>query len=368
MPPPSAHAMLRECFSSSPGVSPRVFSPDEWEALIRRASAERLLPALGSRLCDRGDAIPRDVADFLVAVEDMNRERNERILDDARTIAGLLNQVGIEPVFLKGAAFLVEGVYPEPGLRYLCDLDLLVPASRLGEAAGILEGQGYLRDTSDVLAHFRHHYPQLQRPLDADGAGSAPVELHHSLGHAVSRKLLSGEAMYSRSRLLQWRGVSIRIPSPEDLVTHHILHSQLHHSYRERIWPPLRAMYDLVMLAAHYKNRLDWTKVRQRFRDCGQENVFLLHMRQVNAALRMPEPFAIDLGLAGRMLWMRRQALLRWPVLRFFDPGYLFASALSRRFQFLQSIMSSPGGLRYALGMFFRRGFYSRLAADVMLR
>ena len=99
------------------------------------------------------------------------------------------------------------------------------------------------------MARFRHHYPQLQRPRGADSSRSAPVELHHSLGHGLSRKLLSGEDLLRGSSLKEWIGVRIRVPSPEHLVTHLILHAQLHHCYSERIWPPLRAMNDLAMVA-----------------------------------------------------------------------------------------------------------------------
>src|SRR5271165_3197596 len=103
-------------------------------------------------------AVPPATEAFLAAVEEMNEERNAQILDDARAIAESLNAIGIEPAFLKGAAYLVEGIYPLSG-RYLCDLDLLIPESRLADAAAVLESQGYQADTRDEMAPFRHHYP-----------------------------------------------------------------------------------------------------------------------------------------------------------------------------------------------------------------
>ncbi len=340
----------------------------DWDALIPAAAADLMLPGLYRRFKEIGVEIPADIGDFLAAVEEMNRERNERILDEAVEIARMLNGIGVAPVLLKGAAYLVEEIYLGSGCRYLCDLDLLIPASRSKLAIDALERQGYRADTSDRMARFRHHYPQMQRPHADDGSGSAPVELHHSLGHGVSRRLLSGEEVFRDSRLIEWRGVLVRVPSPEHLVIHLILHSQIHHAYSERIWPPLRAMQDLAMLNRHFASRLDWAAVRERFRQQGEEHTLLLHLLQVNKALGMPLPFAIRPGWKLRARWMRRQALNRFPSLRFLDPVYLLFSTLSRRVRFLRSVAVVPGGWKYAARTLLQRGFYGRLLAEISLR
>ena len=334
----------------------------DWDALIPAAASELMLPGLSRRLKEIGVETPPGTGDFLTAVEEMNCERNERILDEAVAIARMLNCIGIEPVLLKGAAYLVEEVYPDPGCRYLCDLDLLIPASRSKEALAAFEREGYRADTSDRMARFRHHYPQLQRP------GGAPVELHHSLGHGLSRRLLSGEQILRNSRLLEWRGVLVRIPVPEHLVTHLILHSQIHHTYSERIWPPLRAMQDLSMLNRHFASRLDWAAVRERFRMQGEEHTLLLHLLQVSQTLGMPLPFAIEPQWILRARWMRRQVLHRFPKLRFIDPVYLGFSTLSRRIRFLKSVALVPGGWKHAVRTLLQRGFYGRLLAEISLR
>lgn len=338
-----------------------------WEGLISAASRELVLPALSGRLQEVGVQAPVEVAEFLATVEDLNYSRNVQILEEMRTIASILNGVGIEPVALKGAAFLLAGVYPKPGSRYLCDLDLLVPHSDLRVAAEALERDGYRQDGRDAMARFRHHYPQLQRPCDG-GVCGVPVELHHSLGHGISRRILSGEEMLRGSRPVEWNGVRIRVPSPEHLTTHLILHSQLHHSYSERIWPPIRAMYDLAVLDRHFGARLGWADIYRRFQSCGHRATLLLHLLQVRTTLGMPLPFAFKLGWIERARWMRRQALNRWPALRMADPVYLASATLSRRMQFLTSIVSAPGGWKSAAQTLVRPDFYRRLLAEIVLR
>jgi len=366
-------AFLAACLDGSPEKLSPFLADGCWEGLIRAAAEEFLLPALHRRLGEIGVNPPPEVSDFLSDVEGLNLERNTRILEETRAVTALLNGIGIEPVALKGAAFLLEDVYPTPGCRYLCDLDLLVPYFQLDAAAEALQRDGYRPDTRDALARFRHHHPQLQRPRAADGSGSAPLELHHALGHGVSRKLLSGEELLRDSSVRVWNGVRIRVPSPEHLVAHLILHSQLHHCYSERIWPPLRAMYDLAMLDRHYGSRLDWEKVRQRFRIHGRESTLLLHLLQVEKTLgrvgRNPQlPLTFELGGVRRARWMRRQALNRWPALRFADPAYVVLSIFSRRMRFLASIALAPGGWKHASRMLFRIGFYRRLLAEIALR
>jgi hypothetical protein len=359
-------AFLTACLSTNPKGGSH-----DWEGLIAAAAGEFLLPALHHRMDETALHPPPEIADFLAEVENLNAGRNARILEEARAITSLLNGIGIEPVALKGAAFLLDGVYPRPGCRYLADLDLLVPHFQLDAAANALQRDGYQLDARDAMARFRHHYPQLQRPRQSDGSGSAPLELHHSLGHGVSRKLLSGEDMLRDSSLIEpkgWSGARIRVPSPEHLVTHLILHSQLHHTYSERIWPPLRAMYDLAVLNRHYGSRLDWDSVRQRFRACGREPTLLLHLLQANKTLGVPLPFPFELGVIARARWARRQALHRWPALRFADPIYLAFSTLSRRLRFLKSIAAVPGGWKHFTRMLFRPGFYRRLLAEIALR
>jgi hypothetical protein len=368
-------AFLAACLDGSPERLVRfpLESGELWEGLVRVASREFLLPALHQRLSENGIKAPAEVADFLALVEDLNAERNARILDEMWGIARLLNAVGIEPLALKGAAILLGGMYPRPGCRYLCDLDILVPRSQVALAAETLERDGYRQDDRDALARFRHHHPPLQKPRanedhPEDGSGSAPLELHHSLGHGLSRRLLSGEEMLNSSSVLERNGARIRIPSPEHLVTHLILHSQLHHSYSERIWAPPRAMYDLATLNRHFGSALNWELVRERFRANGQELTLALHLLQTERTLGMPLPLAFDLGWAGRLRWARRKALNKWPGMRLIDPVYLTSSTLSRRMQFLRSITEAPGGWKYATRVLFRPGFYRRIFAEIALK
>ena len=56
----------------------------------------------------------------------LNRERNIQILQRIDDITAELNKKNIQPVFLKGTANLLDGLYSDLGERMIGDIDFLV--------------------------------------------------------------------------------------------------------------------------------------------------------------------------------------------------------------------------------------------------
>ena len=330
----------------------------DWDEFMRLAAYEAVLPALFSSIKTQ---LPTEIAEPLEAVSLLNLERNEHILNQAHEVIRRLNDAGIEPVALKGLALLFAGVFPDPAVRYLCDVDFLIPEHQLATAIEVLAQAGYTPDVSDALAKFRHHAPQMQR------LGFIPVELHRSIGLGLPGQILPALELLAASRPIDFKGARLRIPSPEHLVTHLILHSQVRHPYRERIWPPLRAMYDLVSLNRRFAADLNWPSIERAFRSGGQLATLQLHLLQVEQTLGMPRPIPIRLTPLTRLRWMRRRLLTRYPALRLIDPSYVLMSTLSRRYRLLRSIFSVPGGWQQVLQMLLTRGFYQRLFSEFTL-
>ena len=97
----------------------------DWDQTIAVAAREEIIPALHNRLSG-----PPEVSDFLEAIRELNGDRNRQLLRETETLAAILNQAGIEPVLLKGAAYLTTEVYADPASRLLQDIDLLVSPVR----------------------------------------------------------------------------------------------------------------------------------------------------------------------------------------------------------------------------------------------
>ena len=158
-------------------------------------------PALQQRL-------PEDFRLYLQFVHAENDRRNHALRRQLGQAAVSLNEVGIEPLLLKGAVRLVDGLYPDLGWRFMHDLDLLIPPDRLGQAVACLESLGYCftRDAAELPLQHRH-----LPPLTHDDA-VAVVELHTNL--LDPEEMLPAEHVLARSRLVDLDGARVRVPEP----------------------------------------------------------------------------------------------------------------------------------------------------------
>jgi hypothetical protein len=331
-------------------------SDAEWEVFIRWASKERVLPAVAAS----GLPCPPEIANVLSTCLDFNRERNLRILEEVKEISRLLNEAGIEPVLLKGAAYLAVGVYADPGERYLLDLDLLIPKIQVAAAAQKLLSNGFEQNPSHAFVRFGHHYPPLSR------TGLVSVELHSILGLGVCEELLRADDVIAKSQRQLLGGVSLRVPCPDHLMIHAIMHSQIHHAPAGKFWPPLRSMLDLKRLQLAFGGSLDWRRIANSFRSVRRYGTFALHLDDMKSMYGLNLPTDIRLGLFEKIRRFRRNVLRRWWKLRFLDPGYMFSAVCTNRINLLVRVIKTPGGIWFLLKEAIRPNIYRRFLADVV--
>ncbi len=365
--PDRYYKFLSTCLSGTAQPHPEelireINSPDwDWEHLVRIAAGEKVLPTLYGRMRELGVAsqLPADISEFFCALEELSFERNQAILAELAAVGTLLNSIGIEPVLLKGSAYLLSGVYSDIASRLLADIDLLVPSAALLSVVDVLRRSGYEEDYRDPFPSLSHHHPMLRR---SNGPG---LELHHTLGLGVCPAILSATEMLSNSQPHEFRGARFRLPSPAHLVTHQIMHSQVHHHYSERIWPSLRTMYDLSLTASHFGDAINWSSVQDRFRQNRRSAIFTLHLSIIRDVLGTDVPGVAIKGALTRLRWHRRKALRSFPALRCLDPAYLFSSTVPWRVGRLRHMLKAPGGIRHALMTPLRRSFYQHLMQEL---
>jgi hypothetical protein len=331
----------------------------DWTATIRIACDEGLLPSLNSHLAAFG-AQEDEILQLLGEVETSNRKRNKVVVDEIRYAVSVLNEVGIEPVVLKGAAYLAAGIYKDPATRYLGDIDVLIPRSQMDAAVSVLTSADYRLDTTDPFGEYRHHCPPLSR------SGGPSIELHRSLGLGICSRLLPAGEVIEKSRPHDYGGVVARIPCPEHLVTHLVMHSQLLHSYTERIWPPLRALGDLYAIQSCYGATLDWATIRERFERWGYGGLLALHLRQAAESLGVKAFVKFELTPSVRVRWMRRSLLRQVPTLRYVDPVYMLSTLLGKRLLILNHLIKTRSGWKHLRGQISTLEVYSRLWIDLI--
>jgi hypothetical protein len=248
----------------------------DWERVVGHASAQFVLPAFAAavRDLDLAASLESELALFLEAIHGASVERNRQLCDQLAEVGGALNRVGIEPVLLKGAIRLVDGLYPDLGWRLMLDLDLLVSEAEFAAALGALERVGY--------ASARVADPS-RKDLKLRRQGLASVEVHKELfWTARKRRLLRGAEVIAAARSAALDGARVRLPSVEHQIAHLIGHSQIGHFNYIYGRIALRDRLEAAAMARWRSESIDWGAVHERFAVAGYRRplrVFLLSLR-----------------------------------------------------------------------------------------
>jgi hypothetical protein len=278
---------LRGC-APSDGLRAMVGSQGfDWERVIGHASDQFVLPALAASLEDLGllESLDEDLGAFLAAVHAANEERNRELSDELMAAVAVLNQADIEPVVLKGAIRLIDGLYPDRGWRMMRDLDLLVPKTRWTDAIGLFQRAGYA-----PRGEINKEVP-LRRP-----GAVVDIDLHRELFSTARReRLLHADEVLDASCRAAFQDAVVRLPSVAHQIVHLIGHRQLqdhNHAYG-RI--ALRDWFEAAALERWAQEEIDWQAVLERFVAAGYRNplvTFLLSLED-NDLCALPVPSRI---------------------------------------------------------------------------
>jgi hypothetical protein len=228
-----------------PDQPPIALDEKAWLETIRLASAHLVLPALATGLDAAGPAwtIDAEARAYLEAMRDGNAMRNRMLRQALAGIAGQLQRAGIDPIVVKGGAWLVEAPNASPW-RFMGDLDLVVGEAELGPAQAILSAAGFAPAGGDYDPDRDAHAPAMLAP-----DGQTVVELHSRVFAEGAWPALE-TALGQRSIRIEAEGCLVRIPAVEVRAAHLVLHSQLHHAYHAQGRLLLRDLLELRRLAS----------------------------------------------------------------------------------------------------------------------
>jgi hypothetical protein len=255
-----------------------------WELIIEVASFHHVTPAF-ARCLNKSEDVPADVRDYFEAALALNMQRNEQFLSGLARISDLLNAIDIEPVLLKGVAHLVEGIYPEPSLRTLGDVDVLIPVDRSAEAVAALEAAGFSAKSFDVVPPNHHHLLMLHDPETGTG-----VELHTDVISRSADAVISTAWFCAMTRPMLFRGHRVRLPEPTRNIGHSIFHSEVfHHQYNlNKIH--LRYLLDIALIRARHAGTIDWNELDHRFWSAGFGELLATYLHRAAELLGQPVP------------------------------------------------------------------------------
>jgi hypothetical protein len=238
----------------------------DWQQVVGDASDHYVLPAFAAALRDL-DLIPaldEELGAFLDAVHAANAERNRELRAELAAAVAVLNRAGIEPVLLKGAIRLADGLYPDEGWRILRDLDLLVPQASLAAAMRAFQEAGYPACGSGGELRRR--------------GGVCQIDLHTE----IFSRLLPAADILEGARPMAFCDARVRIPSIEHQLAHLIGHSQIRHLGHARGHISLRDRLEAAALVRGGHAEIDWPAVFARFVAAGHRRPLLSVLLALN--------------------------------------------------------------------------------------
>lgn len=220
----------------------------DWGKVVILSSEHLVLPAMYLQLKRNGllPELPEDLIEYLEEITQLNKARNLAILSQAEAITKILNKHNISPVFLKGVAHILDGLYVDIAERMLGDIDLLVPKEDMEKAANALIKESYtpMWDYKEPWAAKHRHYPRLQ-----NFNCPASVEIHGEILETKHQNYLRGyELIQNKKAVLRW-SCSAFVPSEEHQLISNILNVQLNDDAFRNFSVLLRPIYDFYLQA-----------------------------------------------------------------------------------------------------------------------
>jgi hypothetical protein len=154
-----------------------------WNALQERAQAERLAPQLYD-IVRLWHSVPPGVRESLRRVHAETAAHNTLLFRDLADVLYHLATAGVEVILIKGAALSKE-VYGNDALRPMADLDLLIPASSVDSAHGVIVAIRI--DDRDGV-----HRPRIQQAGHQGVTAAAREQIGDEVQHRLGTYRFSG--------------------------------------------------------------------------------------------------------------------------------------------------------------------------------
>ena len=258
-----------------------------------------------------------------------------------------LTEADFEPVVLKGPALASR--YPEPGLRPMEDIDLLLPSEQHQDALRALAGAGWVVVRS---AHRGDYDTVLTHP----DVPSLALELHYGLEYGSQRvTALDATELWRLRQPIDCFGTpAFGLPLPEEIVYLAAHAGKPHHGFFRMIWVADFAM--IVGLAHQEGHDVDWGRVQTvaAASSCATVVAAALALAR-RAGVDAPEE-VFPLPTSGwRGAAIRQLTDVSWPLAHLELPGYHLNYALADTRRSRWRILVVLLGSGYGIGRAWRR-------------
>jgi len=231
-----------------------------WDDLIRQAETHGMAPLLLRHLLAADIDLPDDFLRSLRLLALRHRQTNVLLSEALGKILTLLETEGFRVLVLKGAA-LCQTLYPEPGLRPMRDIDLLLPWDEALAAHALLQRHGF-KDPGDPTSELHLHLAALYR--DMNGIRVC-LELHRNLYPICPpySKKVNFNKLYQNAEPYRTGGVTAYTLAAEEMLWHlyqHGFHAPLTYDPFKLI-----SAADIIGFVEDRLDTIDWDRIQSEF-------------------------------------------------------------------------------------------------------
>jgi hypothetical protein len=286
----------------------RVPKHADWVFLLGLANQTLTTPALKEFATRFKDQIPEDVYLYIREMFERNVVRNDRLAAQLAETVAAINDRGVTPVLLKGAAMLATAPRADHGLKLMCDLDIMVWPDQVEPTLEALFALGYTvhNQTPPDAANW---HMDLKRPSDV-----GMIDLHRAPPGPAFFYLPSGD-MKQHCKITHIGRGSAYIPS----ATYRALILTIHDQFQDSdYWIgniDIRHLLDLRDLA-HSPEGIDWTLLASFTPNKLARNALETHLVALFSLLAVDVPARMRTRFIPRLQHWRRLAQARLPLLR----------------------------------------------------
>ncbi len=230
----------------------------DWLSVVEIANTHFLTASLYYSLLDK-DLLSfiedEELLSYLEQIYIINLDRNQKIIEQSKEISDILLEKDIKPVFLKGAASLLQNDYEDAGMRFLSDIDFCVSESDYVTAREQLLSSGYIPniDAAGIDVELHHHWWPMCHPK-----WDVVNELHRSiLTFPYSDYIDCGVDNCQDSA--KHNNMAVLLP------TFRLMHAFLHSDIADRNYElkkiDLRQLYEISRIVDTYDSQIDWVYI-----------------------------------------------------------------------------------------------------------
>jgi hypothetical protein len=208
-----------------------------WSRVVSLARNANLLGALAERLALAEVSTCSHADRHLEGARQLSIRQRRSVEWEVHELQSTLGELGIPVVLLKGSAYVMSYQFIARG-RLFGDIDVLVPRDAITAVESQLMLAGWVSAKSNdydqrYYRQWMHEIP----PLIHARRGTV-IDVHHTILPLTARNAPDPAHIVARSTPIEMPGLAaIRVPCPEDLVIHSIVHvvheGELHNALRD---------------------------------------------------------------------------------------------------------------------------------------